>query len=69
MCAGDTARRRKPVGAPVQLHDQPAGAAIVNVVGPVRQLVQGDTPNQRRYLVIVSGAPSALGPVVQRQTP
>jgi len=47
----------------------PAGAAIVNVVGPVRQLVQGDAANQRRYLVIASGAPSAPGPVVQRQTP
>ena len=38
----------------------PAGAAVVNAVGPIRQLVQSDTPSARRYLVIapfVSGAP------------
>jgi len=38
----------------------PAGAAVVNAVGPIRQLVQADAPTSRRYLVIapvVSGAP------------
>lgn len=47
----------------------PAGAAIVNAVGPIRQLVQSDAPDQRRYLVIAAGAPQAPGPVVQRQAP
>jgi YVTN family beta-propeller protein len=46
-----------------------AGSAIVNTVGPIRQLVQPDAPDQRRYLVVLSGTPQALGPVVQRQTP
>src|SRR5437016_13998279 len=31
----------------------PVGAAIVNAVGPIRQLVQGEGPVPRRYLVIV----------------
>jgi YVTN family beta-propeller protein len=47
----------------------PAGSAIVNAVGPVRQLVQADAGDQRRYLVIAQGTPQTLGAVVQRQTP
>jgi YVTN family beta-propeller protein len=38
----------------------PAGAAVVNAIGPIRQLVQADAAASRRYLVIapvVSGAP------------
>jgi YVTN family beta-propeller protein len=45
----------------------PAGAAIVNAVGPIRQIVQSDAPTPRRYLVIVSGTPEHLGAPVQRQ--
>jgi YVTN family beta-propeller protein len=47
----------------------PAGSAIVNAVGPIRQLVQPDTPAQRRYLVVMSGTPQTIGSVVQFQTP
>jgi hypothetical protein len=47
----------------------PAGAAIVNAAGPIRQLVQADVPAQRRYLVVLSGTAQAPGPVVQTQTP
>ncbi len=47
----------------------PAGAAIVNAVGPIRQLVRGEDRLQRRYLVIVSGTATQLGPVVQIQAP
>jgi hypothetical protein len=46
----------------------PAGAAIVNSIGPVRQLVQSDAPDQRRYLVITAGTASMPGPVIQRQS-
>jgi len=35
----------------------PAGAAIVTAVGPIRQLVKDEGDTQKRYLVI---APSAL---------
>ncbi|MGQ2934068.1 YncE family protein [Sphingopyxis sp.] len=45
----------------------PAGAAIVNAVGPIRQIVTDATPAQRRYLVIRVGDPDAPGAVVQRQ--
>ncbi len=47
----------------------PAGSAIVNAVGPIRQIVQGPVKSARRYLVIVSGTPDRPGPVVQRQIP
>ena len=47
----------------------PAGSAIINAAGPVRQLVQADAGDQRRYLVIAQGTPQTLGAVVQRQTP
>src|SRR5262249_62005847 len=33
----------------------PAGAAIVNAVGPIRQIVRSPVKSNRRYLVIVSG--------------
>jgi hypothetical protein len=45
----------------------PAGAAVVDAVGPIRQLVQGEGPSPKRYLVIVSGTPAALGAPVQVQ--
>jgi YVTN family beta-propeller protein len=47
----------------------PAGAAIVNAVGPIRQVVHSTDPASRRYLVIVSGTPTQLGPPVQVQAP
>ena len=33
----------------------PAGGAIVNAVGPIRQLMRGEGKTPRRYLVIVGG--------------
>jgi YVTN family beta-propeller protein len=47
----------------------PAGAAIVNAVGPIRQVVRGEDEIPRRYLVIVSGTPGRLGAPVQVQAP
>jgi hypothetical protein len=47
----------------------PAGAAIVNAVGPIRQSVRAEDHLQRRYLVIVSGTAAQLGQLVQIQTP
>jgi YVTN family beta-propeller protein len=46
----------------------PAGGAIVNAIGPIRQLVRGGDKIPRRYLVIVSGTPENHGAVVQVQT-
>lgn len=45
----------------------PAGAAIVNAVGAIRQLVRHEQPAQRRYLVIAPGTAEALGKPVQLQ--
>jgi YVTN family beta-propeller protein len=45
----------------------PAGAAIVNAIGPIRQLVRGEDKIQRRYLVIVPGTVGNLGALVQVQ--
>jgi YVTN family beta-propeller protein len=44
-----------------------AGAAIVNTVGPIRQIVQGEGNVPRRYLVIVPGTAQQHGPPVQVQ--
>ena len=45
----------------------PAGAAIVNGVGPIRQIVQASDPAPKRYLVIVAGTPPNMGAPVQVQ--
>src|SRR6266852_951806 len=45
----------------------PAGAAIVNAVGPIRQIVQSSGPTPRRYLVIAAGTPASIGAPVQVQ--
>jgi YVTN family beta-propeller protein len=47
----------------------PAGSAIVNAVGPIRQVVKGENQIVRRYLVILSGTPDRPGAVVQAQRP
>ena len=45
----------------------PAGAAIVNTVGPIRQITQGDGTTPKRYLVIAGGTPAQIGEPVQVQ--
>jgi YVTN family beta-propeller protein len=45
----------------------PAGAAIVNAMGPIRQLVQTDGEERRRYLVIAPGTYDQHGAPVQVQ--
>jgi hypothetical protein len=47
----------------------PAGAAIVNTVGPIQQVVQGKDNMPHRYLVIVPGTPDQPGSPVQVQAP
>ena len=46
----------------------PAGAAIVNAIGPIRQVVRGEDKIPRRYLVIVPGTPDTHGAPVQVQS-
>jgi len=45
----------------------PAGAAIVNAIGPIRQLVQIDAGSARRWLVIAPGTTAAVEGAVQVQ--
>ena len=45
----------------------PAGAAVVNAIGPIRQVTHADTNEARRYLVIVNGKPGELGEAAQLQ--
>jgi YVTN family beta-propeller protein len=45
----------------------PAGSAIVNAVGPIRQIVQSQVKPERRYLVIVPNVGGKLGRPVQVQ--
>jgi hypothetical protein len=45
----------------------PAGSAIVNAIGPIRQIVQGEAGTPRRYLVVVPGTPGDHGRPVQLQ--
>ncbi len=47
----------------------PAGAAIVDTVGPIRQVVQATQDDQRRYLVIAPGSADSLGAAAQVQMP
>ena len=46
----------------------PAGSAIVNATGPIRQIVNDPATSERRYLVIAPGDATKFGEVVQVQT-
>jgi YVTN family beta-propeller protein len=63
---------KEPSGAgplePLQVFmANPAGAAIVNAIGPIRQLVRSNDKAERRYLVIAPGMPEKPGTPVQVQ--
>ena len=45
----------------------PAGSAIVNASGPIRQIVQNTAKTEKRYLVIAEGTAAQPGAVVQIQ--
>jgi len=45
----------------------PAGSAIVNAVGPIRQIVRPEKKNSQRYLVLLKGTPAEPGAPVQFQ--
>jgi YVTN family beta-propeller protein len=47
----------------------PAGSAIVNAIGPIRQIVEVKGSTMRRYLVIASGSAAHPGSIVQVQVP
>ena len=45
----------------------PSGSAVVNAIGPIRQVVSADAPANRRYLVVAFGTPESIGAVAQVQ--
>jgi YVTN family beta-propeller protein len=47
----------------------PAGSAIVNATGPIRQIVENPTTSERRYLVIAPGDATTAGEPIQIQAP
>jgi hypothetical protein len=59
-------------GRLVDVHLQTAGAAesdcrVINAIGPIRQIVQSDVSEARKYLIIPPGMPDKLGAQVQVQ--
>jgi YVTN family beta-propeller protein len=46
----------------------PAGSAIVNAAGPIRQIVKDSSESARRYLVIAPGDATTFGEAVQVET-
>jgi len=47
----------------------PAGSAVVNAIGPIRQQVSSGAADERRYLVVAPSAASGPGQPVQIQRP
>ena len=62
----DGSGRLEPIG---RFMSNPAGSAIVNSVGPIREVVAASAGPQRRYLVVAHGTPERIGPVIQTQLP
>lgn len=58
-----------PLQALASFKTNPAGSAIVNAVGPIRQLVGAEATTERRYLVIATGSATEPGKAVQIQIP
>ena len=56
-----------PVQSLAKFTTSPSGSAIVNAVGPLRQLVAAPAADERRYLVIAAGDPDSIGAVAQVQ--
>jgi YVTN family beta-propeller protein len=56
-----------PLEPLVSFKTNPAGAAIVDAVGPIRQVVQGEFATPKRFLVIAAGTPESIGALAQVQ--
>jgi YVTN family beta-propeller protein len=61
----DGSGRLQPLAA---FMTNPAGSAIVNAAGPIRQIVDQGAKADRRYLVITSGEPAMPGEAIQIET-
>jgi hypothetical protein len=67
LALSDDAKGSSGLKPLAQFMTNPAGAAVVNAIGPIRPVTRGDANDARRYLVIVEGKPGELGSPVQTQ--
>jgi YVTN family beta-propeller protein len=67
LALSDDAKGSSGLKPLAQFMTNPAGVAVVNAIGPIRQVTRGDANDARRYLVIVEGKPGELGSPVQTQ--
>lgn len=56
-----------PLQALSNFMTNPAGSAIVNAVGPIRQIVESNHKDERRYIVVASSVDGKPGKVLQVQ--
>jgi YVTN family beta-propeller protein len=69
LALADNAAGNPPLQELAAFSTNPAGAAVVNALGPIRQLVAADAPSQRRYLVIAPVKDGKPGEPAQVQRP
>jgi len=69
LALADNPQGNPPLEELAAFSTNPAGAAIVNAVGPIRQVVAPDAPSLRRYLVIAPVKDGKPGAPVQLQRP
>ena len=69
LALADNPEGNPPLEELAAFSTNPAGAAIVNAVGPIRQVVAPGGPTPRRYLVITPIKDGKLGIPVQLQQP
>jgi Domain of unknown function (DUF305) len=67
LTIGDPLPLSEPSPARISASSQSGGSAIVNTVGPIRQIVRCEERIPRRYLAIAEGRADKPGPVVQVQ--
>jgi len=69
IALADNPDGRSPLVELAEFSTNPAGAAVVNAVGPIRQVVMPDAPAPRRYLVIAPVKDGKVGEPIQLQRP
>jgi YVTN family beta-propeller protein len=69
LALADSPQGSPPLEVLAAFSTNPAGAAVVNAVGPIRQVVSPDTPSPRRYLVIAPVKDGKPGTPAQLQRP
>jgi len=69
LALADNPDGKPPLEGLAAFSTNPAGAAVVGAVGPIRQVVAPDAPSPRRYLVIAPVKEGEPGAPVQLQRP